>query len=316
MAPDTKKVASDAFKGNDNLTIKHLEKLSAPDLKTALDKIIGGWRGKVTAIVSCELANDTRMLANMNMNLMGEIFDRQTKSFKTDRFWETGTPLTLNLHSLDSNKFTFKGSMVSELLDWSEIDHSFTGENSSEQLAEGDVQQTGVPGFCLRAYLTPTCATHLKLNLALYPLPKAKLLEEFAVGNDAAFPGFSCFYGDIQLHPVSSKVLPFTNWGSPAAFILLCASPLAGENTPIPTTAVFRAALSALMRTAVKPEMKANLLTLTARWKEIRERGEAALIHKMPELVWPEPANNTVTNPQGMSLVHPVEFFVLFGVLP
>ena len=89
----------------------------------------------------------------------------------------------------------------------------------------------------------------------------------------SAFPGFSCFYGDIQLHPVSSKVLPFTNWGSPAAFILLCASPRAGENT---------------------------------HWKEKRE---AALLPKLLELVWPEPSTNTVSNPQGMSLVHPAWFF-------
>ena len=303
MAPDPKSVASDAFKGTAELTFTELEKLAAPDLKTAMDKIIGGWRGKVTAVLTCSLGNDTRTLADTRMRLIGEIFDRQTKTFASSRFWESGTPLNLNIHSLDGSKFIFKEGLTSELLDWSEVDHSFTGENSNVQLSNEEILQAGFPGFALRAYLWPISAAHLKLNIAFYPLNKAKLIEENPQSPNFAFPGFSCFYGDIQLHPISSKVLPYTNWGSPVAFILICETPLAGNDMPIPPTSDFRAAIAALLRKAVRPEIKANTVTLHARWDEIKEGGEAALLApKSPDLIWPAPST-PVNNPQGRTLV-------------
>ena len=282
-----KVIAGDGFKGTDLLSAADLRKLCANSTRDACDRLLGNWDGRVLAAVTMKLSNDNRAIANTQITLIGDLLDGQSKSFKASKFWDTAVSLSLLIHNFDASKFIFGSSLTSELIDSGVIPHSFVAEGSNEPLAAEDVAEAGIPGFSLRCHLYPISSAHVKMNIVLFPLPVQQLLTDFPLVESALFPGLNAIYGDIQLHPASTRVLPHKRWGSPVSFFLLGSSPPADSDT-IPSTAEFKAALAALLRAVTKPDCKANASFLAAKWSQINDSGASALSKKPVELIWPE----------------------------
>ncbi len=104
---------------------------------------------------------------------------------------------------------------------------------------------------------------------------------------DPYFPGIRLFDSEFSLSPPSSQSPIAAPWGFPLAPAVFPGA--SWDDAPgFPSGLRVRVALSKLLRTAIKPDVKANLLTFQQRVDDLLERGPGALQVRFPLLLWPE----------------------------
>ena len=120
-------------------------------------------------------------------------------------------------------------------------------------MAEDLLEDAGITGFTLRAFMVPCAANWANLQVMLYPGSEAELRAEFPLCDDVRFPGVQLFKVKFPLGPPA-----MLKWGQPLNPAVLLGAPVDDFNI-LPVAADFSRAISALFRTVVQPDVKNNI---------------------------------------------------------
>ena len=283
--PDRTVISSAAFYNPDDLSAEDFVALSVnstADFPTVLLNDIN-WNGGIIGCLSITLSPDNLRVASASFHLLGSLWT--DKSFSTANYWTTSAPTQLVLTIEDLTIFKFPpGSLCSAYVSSLDLDFRFTQGNSNVPTAL--MSQAGLSEFCLRAFCYPTSDSFAKLVVLLFPLSETQLAEN-PLYLDPYFPGIRLFDSEFSLSPPSSQSPIAAPWGFPLAPVVFPGA--SWDDAPgFPSGLRVRVALSKLLRTAIKPDVKANLLTFQQRVDDLLERGPGALQVRFPLLLWPE----------------------------
>ena len=287
----SKPIAGTGFKHPRDLSLKEVKRLEVSSFNRVTDSILPGlgWKGGLYGLIGLQLANDNRSITTGNLFLVGQLFpDSDTKVFQAAKFWAGPDTADIDLHiSIPSaDIFTFKSSMVSDLVDAREVSHAFF---RGSQRIEEDEAEALVPGFTLRLFVIPTRENHAKVTLVLFPLSRDNLHELHPLAEDPNFPGLSLFSGEFPIGlPQSQPPRPPAPWGCPILPVVVPGNSFSDCPT-VPTGIEFRSKIALILRSVTKPEIKNGAATLTKRWLELQNAGASKLAHKSVDKLWPLP---------------------------
>ena len=309
MGPKKKvtQITGEGFKGNQDLTLADIRKLSvegfSPDL---LRNITEDWTGGIAGIIGLTLSNDNKRIIEGRIILIGSLC--VDKRVAANKFWEMEEQISLVFSINDGSIFSFpNGGMVSELVDGSLIPHSFY--KGTEPVPDGTLPDAAI-GFSLKCFIVPTRDTYAKLIILLYPLPKDMILNLHPHCTNPLFPGISLFTGEFPLIPQSSNPPLEKSWGVPFAPAILPGTPFEDSGN-FPRTPLIRAAMGQILRKAIKPEGKSGAQNLIARWKEISEHGTSKLKESPLDAIWPLPSLTDFSEGRYSSFVSPPPLHIL-----
>ncbi len=284
-ASDRTVISSSAFDNPDDLLAEDFAALSVnsvADFPTVLLSNIN-WNGGIIGCVSVSLSPDNLRIASAAFHLLGSLWS--DKSFNTATYWNTTSPSQLVLSIADLTIFRFPpGSLCSAYVSSADLEFEFTQDSSAIPAAL--ISQAGLSEFCLRAFCYPTSDSYTKLVILLFPCSET-LLAQNPLYLDPYFPGLRLYDSEFSLSPPSLLSPIVQPWGFPLAAAVFPGADW--EEAPgFPSGLRVRIALSKLFRSAIKPDVKANLLTLQQRIDSLLDRGSNALQVRFPLLLWPE----------------------------
>ena len=276
-------IAGEGFRNSCSLTHADIKKLIVNTPEDA-SSLFPGWERGVAIGLVCHLSNDNQKISNCTPIVLGDMFPHpnQRKLVSLNAAWQKLPNLQISLGTIDCANFKFKTGMVSDFIDSAELDFYFISDGN--RLSDADCQANDLFGFCVRLHIVPSTQEYAKLFLVMYPDPLADLIAGNPLAEDGRFPGLKLHSGEYPFLPLSRTLLGKA-WGSPLAPAIITGSV---DTEMLPTGTHLKAAISATLRLAVKPEIKAGHSTLKPRWSEIRESGESALISNSLELIWPQ----------------------------
>ena len=290
-AKSTKIITGSGFKHPRDLTLKEVKRLEVSSFNRVTDSILPGlgWKGGLYGLIGLQLTNDNRSITTGNFFMVGQLFqDSDTKVFQAAKFWAGPDTADIDLHiSVPSAEiFTFKSSMVSDLIDSREVSHAFF---RGSQRIEEDEAEALVPGFSLRLFVIPTRENYAKVTLVLYPLSLENLLDLHPLAEDPNFPGLSLCSGEFPIGlPQSQPPRPPAPWGSPILPVVIPGIPFL-DCPNVPSGAEFRNKMAFVLRSVTRPDIKNGPASLTKRWIELQSAGASKLAHKAVDKLWPLP---------------------------
>ena len=297
MGPSRKRKAApteipgDSFGNQADLSLDVLRSLvvSSP-ADTA--NLISDWSRGIGCGLVCTLSNDNRRVLSCKPVLLGDLLplsnSNARKSFAVNGCWPGFPALAIAFSPIDAATFSFNESCVSDWVDSSAVEYDFLSNN--QVLSDQDCEEANIRGFALRIFLVPTTHEYVKLTLTLCPLPLTELTTDHPLYASPKFPQLKIWSGMVPFLPTSRSFIA-TDWGCSFLPAIIPGSPLS-DTYPSGTT--LRAALSATLRSATRPEIKANSSTLFPRWTAIQEQGAAALDTAAPDLIWPDTEVSTL----------------------
>ena len=289
-------IGGTGFVGSKLLTLEDVKKIEVEHINHIPDKLLLNWSGGIVGITAIYLTNDNRRVSNSNFLLMGNIFSTAPKITAATKFWDMPASVNLAIQEIDTAIFIFNGTLSSELVDCSEINYSLL--MGADPITDEDLEDMNFLGFSLRAFITPISQEKAKLNLVLYPLAKASLLETHPLAQKPQFPGINVYTADFNFAPLANASL--TGHGLPFLPALFSSQPFASLPNH-PSAQDLKAAISALLRKTTKPECKMNATMLRPRWEDILNEGLSLLKDLTPDLIWPLPRATTAN--QGMNSI-------------
>ena len=162
-------------------------------------------------------------------------------------------------------QFMFDATLHSGYVDSSAVPHEFVNTDTDSPVSLDEFKALGGSGFCLRAFTHMMTGIWLKLQIGIYPMAKADLMETFPYAKNVLFPGLQLVSRNISMLP-SAKMdyglpfLPFVQKGSDAPF-------------PQVSSFAIRTAMTALLQTGVTPKMSKDASYLANKWQKLRELG-------------------------------------------
>ena len=277
------------FRNARDLTVKECKKLCVTSFDRVVESLLPdlGWTGDLYGCVGLNFANDNRSITNGHFFMVGQLFPgSDSKKFSASKFWANGADIDLQLSVPSASIFSFSDSLVSDLLDSSEIPHAFF--SSGRRLEDEEVEAANIPGFSVCLFVNPSKETFAKLSVVLYPLPLDTLLETHVLGSNPQFPGLSVFSGEFPIGPPHTSV-PRTPapWGCPIDPVITAAS--FSEFPQVPSGKELRHKIAQVLRAGTKPEIKNGPAALKKRWDEIASAGPSKLLKKQHDVIWPLP---------------------------
>ena len=283
--PDRTVITSTTFNNPNELSADDFAALSVnstADFPTVLLNNIN-WNGGIIGCLSISLSPDNLRVDSASFHLLGSLWTN--KAFSTANYWISTSPSQLILSIEDLSIFKFPpGSLCSSYVSSADLDFQFTQDNSDVPTAL--ISQAGLSEFCLRAFCYPTSDSFAKLIVLLFPCSETQLAQN-PLYQDPYFPGLRLFDSEFPLSPPSSQSPISVPWGFPLAPAVFPGADW--DDAPgFPSSVRVRVSLSKLLRSAIKPDVKANLLTFQQRVDALLERGSNALQVRFPLLLWPE----------------------------
>lgn len=282
-----KTIKSNLFAGSSPLTVDDLSLLQVdsfgPQAAVLLDDL--NWSQEVIAITGLKLAPDNRRILSSSVFLLGSLFE--DKSVNAANFWNLESAISLILSIPDSSIFSFpNGSLCSEFLDSSSFKFSF--KQGETTLSKEDQAAAGIHGFSLRAHLMPISATFTRIWITLVPISLASLIADHPLATNPAFPSIKLIDRDIPLGPPSDGPPLSKVWGCPITPAVILGAPL-DEAPNVPQTSAMIAAISAMLRKAVRPEIVQNSTNLYKRLQSLLNHGVSKLKDQPLDFIWPLP---------------------------
>ena len=293
---ETPTICGNGFKNPRDLSEEEFEATLVPSFARATETALqnAGWNGGLYGAIGLQLSNDNRAVAFGHFCLFGKVVRASSHTVAAGKFWSGMDDIKLELQLGDASIFNFTDSLASNLIDSADVTHRFLRSESA--LDRDELEDLGVRGFCLRAYVTPTRETYAKFALGLLPLPLAELLDEHPLAESPLFPAISAgAAGEFPLGPPLSAAVPRSRdrWGAPFwPVIVLGTSRATCPNQP--NGGELRGKMAEILRKAFKPELKNGPANLLKRWEEIKEAGASNLKKTDPEKLWPLPAQPSV----------------------
>ena len=258
--------------------------------KTTLDNF--NWEGQAVVTAFLQLSPDNKKVTNGGVRTVGELMKSQ-KDFKASRlFPTTDKDLKIGYTIEEASTFTFsKGTLTGDIIDghnpgiaW----HVFKkGPNPGQvtTIAETQYDTLGIGNLSIKPYLIPVSPHRCKLSILIFPLAKDKLLLDHPECDKAAFPGLELTSMEIDIFPKVDQENDKT-WGSPVIPLIQLGGK-EDEFPNIPSTEEIRAKLFFIMRTAMKPDIKRDLVSLKKAWQAIKDSGPTKMKERHPDLIWP-----------------------------
>ena len=254
--------SSAGFSNPDDLSLDEFVTLSVNSTSDFATTLFSGinWNGGILGCVSISLSADNNRVSSASFHLLGKLWS--DKAFNAGSYWNTDAPTQLICSIPDLTIFHFPpGSLCSEYVSSSDLTFSFT--QNGAVVPTTSFSQVGLTDFCIRAFCYPSSDAYAKLTILLFPCS----INQLAVNPlylDPYFPGIKLYDSEFQLSP-SSLLSPLArNWGFPLAPAVFPGSDW--EDAPgVPSGLRVRIALSHLLRTGIKPDVKANLQTYSQR---------------------------------------------------
>lgn len=291
MGPTRKRKASpteipgDAFKKKADLATEILQDLVV-DSPADTASLISDWSRGIGCGLAVSLNNDNSKIVSCTPVLMGDLFLPSSsgirKTFAVNGCWPAFPTLSLAFSPLDGAIFTFNNSMVSELVDSGAVEYDLIANN--EILTDEACDKGNIKGFTLRLYLVPSTHDYVKLTLTICPLPLAELTAVHPLATNPKFPQIRLWGGMVPFLPAARSILA-ADWGCPFLPSLIPGGPVSDV---FPSSSMLRSAISSTLRSAVRPEIKANSSTLFPRWAALQEHGAASLDSTLPDMIWPD----------------------------
>ena len=244
------------------ITVKGLGSSCIPGL------LKSGWKNLATGTIGLNLAADNARVLTANLYLLGRLHktDQECTSAPVSKFWPNMDPkIELRLPLDKLQQFMFDATLHSGYVDSSAVPHEFVNTDTDSPVSLDEFKALGGSGFCLRAFTHMTTGIWLKLQIGIYPMAKADLMETFPYAKNVLFPGLQLVSRNISMLP-SAKMdyglpfLPFVQKGSDAPF-------------PQVSSFAIRTAMTALLQTGVTPKMSKDASYLANKWQKLRELG-------------------------------------------
>ena len=284
------------FNGSSPLTHDDIEALSVDGFGNPAEILLDGinWSQEIIALTGLRLSPDNQRVVNSAVFLLGSLcVDKRVSVTKVWNFSAT-TYLTLTVNN--ANIFTFpNGALHSDYVDSSAF--SFKFSQSGSTLGLPTLTDLGYKGFCLRAALAPISPTFTKIWITLFPFAKADLLSTHPLAPNPSFPGLKILESDVPFAPLSSGPPLEKDWGFPFAPAILLGSEL-DPDAPFPSNLTIIAALTAMLRSPVRPEQHSSGAKLASRYAELLDHGSSQLKSLATEHIWPlPPSADTLAGP-------------------
>ena len=287
-------ITGQGFENPRDPTPDELNAVVIPSYERATDEdqaLVGaGWNGGLYGTICLTLANDNKTVDSGCFWLVGKVFRANWFSVQGAKFWQAADETRLELSLPDATIFKFPDSLASEWLDSSELTHRFV-DKEGKVLADETLAELEIRGFAIRAFVIPTRENYAKISIGLVPLPKDALFEQHPLAENPLFPCISVSSpGEFPLGPPVTSQAPRAprQWGFPF-WPLLVRGADASSCPAFPRGAELRAKMAAILRSAVKPEMKNGLALLQRRMEDIQEAGASNLKQLNLEKRWPLP---------------------------
>ena len=156
-------------------------------------------------------------------------------------------------------------------------------ERGGAEVPQEKWEESGVGGLSARIFLLPISGKSMKLHLVFYPEAPEVLTQANDMAASPTYPGICVYRTEIKLGiPGESD----QQWGCPWLPCLVGKPPISRSSRP--SDKALLAAIFALMRSTVSPELKSNYNTLRSRWAELNKEG-ASVKNVSLEFIWPEP---------------------------
>ena len=282
-------ISGPGFNNPRDPTLTELKRLVAPSFERAQEELLpnlANWSGGLYGAIGLNLANDNRSVESGCFLLYGQLSNTPI-SAQCAKFWPRGNDLKLELRFEDMSIFNFKDSLTSDLLDSAAINHIFT--RGDTQIERAELEDAGINGFCIKAFITPTRETFAKIHLALLPMGLDELLDAHPLADNPLFPVISLTTpGEFPIGPAAAGVRLPDPWGFPIWPILTTTTNL-NDVPNVPSGTDLRAAMAAILRKATRAEAKNGPAALLRRWDEVKEAGASNLKGTDPDKRWPLP---------------------------
>ena len=289
----TKQMGGSDFDGNDELEFPDVQDWlvdgGVETIKQRLDDF--DWNGDAVITLLLDLSPDNRKVNSGKVMAMGELM-KGTKDFRANRLFD-GADKELRVSYIieDFSTFTFNtGSLVGDVIDgedlgvqWNVFKKGQRGD--TEPIAEDDHDANNIGKLSIRPYIIPLSGSKAKLQLVVYPVSKEKLAVDHPNSNKAAFPGLELTSFEIDMFPLVNKD-EGKAWGCPI-LPLIHLGGSEDDHPNLPPTKTLKAAISSIMRTAVKPDIKRDTRTLVPAWLAIQQSGPSKMKERRPDLCWP-----------------------------
>lgn len=232
-----------------------------------------GWTDATAGgILGLTLGSDNLRVLAANLYLLGGIHagpEDVTKRLAT-LYWPKVKPtIELRLPLNDLKKFRFDGTLQSDLLDSSLINHEFVDSETKASLSPDQFAEAGGSGFTLKAFCHMKDKLWFSLALVLFPLPKEELLETFPYAADNCFPGLNLLSVDVKLMPNAPD-----EYG--LAFMPLLMKGNREGVFPKGICFAIRDKASSLLQTGRTPRFARDITSLLNKWKKLEGLGDKA----------------------------------------
>ena len=148
-----------------------------------------------------------------------------------------------------------------------------------------DYEENHIGSLSMRPYLIPLSASKIKMTVVLFPFSKEQLFTDHPLSSKGSFPGLELTSFELGIFPVVNSDSDKT-WGCPV-IPLIHLGGSEDDHPNLPPTSDIKACISSIFRSALKPDIKRDLRTLTPAWQAIKVSGPSKLKEKYPALIRP-----------------------------
>ena len=281
-------LAGPAFLEQVTATADDIRTWCVPSLDEAASSLLEDWQGKVIGVIGLTLGPDNRDITSARLSLQGQIYDSSAKKIAATKFWK-GLPTGMHIliKNFDCSLFTFSEGTVSGLVNHDQFEHEFR-TRAGEIVDRGTLEELGIRGFSIKAYVWPTAPNWASLSVVLFPMEEADLVRTYPLAEDDRCPSILFFGEKIPFGP-PAKI----RWGMPFNPAILPGGPVE-DDTEFPNGKELAKAMSLLLRKAKQPILKLNVTQLEKVLAHQAENGHnvSTLSANPLEIIWPDPSGD------------------------
>jgi hypothetical protein len=248
-----------------------------------------GWEGQAIGFVSLVISPDGRSVNRAQFGLRGKLTD-EVIVFQAAKLWDrVARDVTVQIEPIDGSIFRFlNGTMFSDYAPQEAFKVSFY--KGEQRLRNGEERQHGIGDMCWRMFchLDKSSNTrsgqgpHWKLTTLAFPHTVDALEEETQLAHHPSWPGIKILEAKASFFPRADAA----PWGCPIFPILSTEIRSAAINM-VPSSAVMRAAIAGLCRTAALPTACASRNAMLKKSQEMRS--DPPQQHgREPTIRWPQ----------------------------
>ena len=267
-------ISGKAFEVVDQLSQPTLESLVVPGPGVAAIPFLKkkAWNNAPTVFITLSLKQDNSTIQAATLSSLGQLGDI---TFAANRFFSAIEDDTkIRISSFDLSKLLFDSSLVSQIIDWEQLDLTFILDD--EELSQEEYISAGGSEFCLKANILPSSFNSCRINISLIPRSPEQVIEQACP--IPHIPSFILKTKELVICPNTKA-----KWG--LGFLVLLVKGTPGNDLGNIDQAAMRQAVHGLLRQAILSKSYKKLNTFQQAWNELASNGGTT---PKKTLDWPE----------------------------